>query len=93
MVAKEVKLMALTEGIRIQQFLDVWLMRADLNQQYQVNSHRLVSSCLKPGLDDKFKKKKNLKKSNFWLQFDLRVGLVFPTENKLIVFSKTQFPC
>ena len=65
MVAKEVKLMALTEGMRIHQYIDDWLIRAYLKQQCQVNTHRLVSSCQKSGLDDDLKKKKS---RNFWLQ-------------------------
>ena len=42
MVAKEVKLMALAEGIRIHQYIDDWLMRAKTKQQCQENTHRLI---------------------------------------------------
>ena len=31
--------------------------------------------------------------SKLWLQFDLRVGLVFPTQRKSIVFLERQLPC
>ena len=44
-VAKEVKLVALAESSRIHQYIDDWLIRADLKQQCQVNTHSLVSSC------------------------------------------------
>ena len=42
MVAQEVKLMALAEGIRIHQYIDNWLMRAQTQQQCQENTHRLI---------------------------------------------------
>ena len=42
MVAKEVKLMALAEGIRIHQYIDDWQMRAKTKQQCQANTHRLI---------------------------------------------------
>ena len=42
MVAKEVKLMALAEVIKIHQYIDDWLMRAKTKQQYQENTHRLI---------------------------------------------------
>ena len=46
--------MALAEGISIHQYIDDWLMGANLKQQCQVDTHRLVLSCQMPGLDDKF---------------------------------------
>ena len=52
--------MALAEGISIHQYIDDWLMGANLKQQCQVDTHRLVLSCRMPGLDDKFKKKSDL---------------------------------
>ena len=42
MVAKGVKLMALSEGISIRQYIDGWLMRTNSKQQYQENTHWLV---------------------------------------------------
>ena len=42
MVAKEVKLMALTEGISVHQFIDGWIMRTNSKQQCQENTHWLV---------------------------------------------------
>ena len=41
MVAKEVKLMALAEGISIRQYIDSWLMRMS-KQQCQESTHWLV---------------------------------------------------
>ena len=42
MVAKGMKLMALTEGISIRQFIDSWLIRTNSKQQCQENTHWLV---------------------------------------------------
>ena len=39
MIVKEVKLMALTKGIRLHQFLDDWLIRAQSQEEVQVNTH------------------------------------------------------
>ena len=40
-VAKEMKLMALTEGISIHQYIDGWLMRTNSKQQCQENTYWL----------------------------------------------------
>ena len=42
MVAKELKLMALADGISICQYIDGWLMRTNSKQLYQENTHWLV---------------------------------------------------
>ena len=93
MVVKEVKLMAVAEGIRIHKYIDDWLMRAKTEQQCQVNTHRLIhlvqslywiinfeKSDLIPTQEIKFLSYK----------FDLRVGLVSPTQRKIDrLFEKT----
>ena len=38
MIVKEVKLMALTRGIRLHQYLDDWLIRAQSQEEAQVNT-------------------------------------------------------
>ena len=38
-IVKEVKLMALTRGIRLHQYLDDWLIRAQSQEEAQVNTH------------------------------------------------------
>ena len=40
MIVKEVKLMALTRGIRLHQYLDDWLIRAQSQEEAQVNNTR-----------------------------------------------------
>ena len=59
MVAKEVTLMALAEGISIRQYIDGWLITA------MPRKHPLVgSSCRKPRLDHKFLKIRFISNSN-----------------------------
>ena len=42
MIVKEVKLMALTRGIRLHQYLDYWLIRAQSQEEAQLNSQTVV---------------------------------------------------
>ena len=42
MIVKEVKLMALTRGIRFHQYLDDWLIRAQTQEEEQVNNQTVV---------------------------------------------------
>ena len=42
MIVKEVKLMALTRGIRLHQYLDDWLIRAQSQEEAQVNTQTVV---------------------------------------------------
>ena len=42
MIVKEVKLMALTRGIRLQQYLDNWLTKAQSQEEAQVNTQTVV---------------------------------------------------
>ena len=42
MIVKEVKLMALTRGIRLHQYLDNWLIRAPSQKEAQVNTKTVV---------------------------------------------------
>ena len=41
-IVKEVKLMALTRGIRVHQYLDDWLIRAQSQEEAQVNTQTVV---------------------------------------------------
>ena len=86
MVAKEVKLMALAEGIRIHQYIDDWLMRAKTKQQCQENTHRLIHLVQSLGWIIKFEKSDLIPTQEIEFlgyKFDLRVGLVFPTQSKI----------
>ena len=85
MVAKEVKLMAL-EVIRIHQYIDDWLMKAKTQQQCQENTHRLSHLVQSLGWIINFEKSDLIptQEIEFWgYKFDLRVGLVFPTQKKI----------
>ena len=42
MIVKKVKLMALTRGIRLHQYLDNWLIRAQSQEEVQVNTQTVV---------------------------------------------------
>ena len=42
MIVKEVKLMALTRGIRLHQYLDDWVIRAQSQEEAQVNTETVV---------------------------------------------------
>ena len=42
MLVKEVRLMALTRGIRLHQYLDDWLIRAQSREKAQVNTQTVV---------------------------------------------------
>ena len=88
MVAKEVKLMALAEGISIHQYIDGWLMRTNSKTAMPREHPQVGSSFQKPRLDHKFLKIRFISNSRnqiFAYKFNLRVGLVFPTqkENRL----------
>ena len=91
-VAKEVKLMARAEGISIRQYIDGWQMRTNSKQQCQDITLWFGASCRSLGWIT------NCKRSvlfptpviNLLLQFDLRVGLVFSIQRKLI---ERQLPC
>ena len=95
MVAKEVKLMALAEGIRIHQYIDDWLMRAKTKQQCQENTHRLIHLVQSLGWIINFEKSDLIPTQEIdflGYKFDLRVGLVFPTQKKIDrLLEKTVF--
>ena len=42
MIVKEVKLMALSRGLRLQQYLDDWLIRSQTPEEAQVNTQTVV---------------------------------------------------
>ena len=86
MVAKEVKLMALAQGIRIHQYIDDWLMRAKTKQECQENTHRLIHLVQSLGWIINFEKSDLIptQKIDFLgYKFELRVMLVYPTQKKI----------
>ena len=86
MVAKEVKLTAIAEGIRIHQYIADWLMRAKTKQQCQENTHRLIHLVKGLGWIINFEKSNLIPTQEIdflGYKFDLRVGLVFPAQKKI----------
>ena len=94
-VAKELKLMALAEGINIRQYIDGWLMTTNSKQQCQGYTHWgcILSRAWVGSQISKNQIYFQLHLSKLWLQFHLRVDLVFPTQRKSIVFLERQLPC
>ena len=81
-VAKEVKLMAIHKGIRIDQYLDDWLVRARSHQICLQHTQDLVKICQEQGWLVNLEKSKLQPKQVFnfvGYQFDLRDGRDRPT--------------
>ena len=85
MVAKEVKLMAIHKGIRIHQYLDDWLVRATSHQVCLQHIHDLVKIFQLGWLVNLEKSEPEPKQIFDFVgyQFDLRVGWVRPTPDRL----------
>ena len=81
-VAKEVKLMALRQGIRIHQYLDDWLVRASTLHTCLQHTQTLVTLCQELGWLVNKEKSELAPKQVFnfvGYQFDLKEGKVRPT--------------
>ena len=85
-VVKEVKFIALSQGVRIHQYLDDWLVRAKDRDTCARDVQKLITLVKKLG------RIVNLKKSElnptqdleFWgYRFNLREGLVYPNQKKV----------
>ena len=84
-VAKEVKLMALQKGIRIQQYLDNWLVRASTHDTCLQHTQTLVTLCQELGWLVNREKSELVPQQVFnfvGYQFDLKEGKVRPTEER-----------
>ena len=84
-VAKEVKLMALRQGIRIHQYLDDWLVRASTHHTCLQHTQTLVTLCQELGWLVNKEKSELAPKQVFnfvGYQFDLKEGKVRPTEER-----------
>ena len=84
-VAKEVKLMALRQGIRIHQYLDDWLVRASTLHTCLQHTQTLVTLCQELGWLVNREKSELAPKQVFnfvGYQFDLKEGKVRPTEER-----------
>ena len=89
-VAKEVKLMVQARGVRIHQYLDDWLIRAECHQQ----TLQLVALCQKLAGIVNLEKSELLPSQVFnfvGYQYDLRLGRVRPTQERwTALLSKIQ---
>ena len=84
-LAKEVKLMAMHQGIRIHQYLDDWLVRAGSQQVCLHHTQTLVKMCHELGWLVNMEKSELEPKQIFdfvGYQFDLRTGRVRPTMDR-----------
>ena len=84
-VAKEVKLMATREGIRLHQYLDDWLVRASSHRDCLQHTQVLVKMCQKLGWLVNLEKSELEPKQVFdfvGYQFDLLSGRVRPTPER-----------
>ena len=84
-VAKEVKLMALQNGIRIHQYLDDWLVRASTRDTCLQHTQTLVTLCQELGWLVNKEKSELVPQQVFnfvGYQFDLKEGRVRPTEER-----------
>ena len=84
-IAKEVKLMATCQGIRIHQYLDDWLVRAGSHQLCLRHTQHLVKICQDLGWLVNLDKSELEPKQIFdfvGYQFDLKVGRVRPTPDR-----------
>ena len=84
-VAKEVKLMALRQGIRIHQYLDDWLVRASTLHTCLQHTQTLVTLCQELGWLVNKEKSELAPKQVFnfvGYQFNLKEGKVRPTEER-----------
>ena len=85
MIVKEVKLMALTRGIRLHQYLDDWLIRAQSREEAQVNTQTVVDLTQSLGCIINQEKSK-LKPAQVFLfvgyEYHLDSALVKPTQER-----------
>ena len=84
-VVKEVKLMAQSQGIRIHQYLDDWLVRAQTYQDCTKHTKALVALCQTLGWVVNLEKSELVPKQIFdfvGYQYDLSMGRVRPTQDR-----------
>ena len=91
-IVKEVKLVLQSRGIRVHQYLDDWLLRADTRHQCQLQTKELIHLVQELGLVINYEKSEfePTQKIDFLgYPFDLIQGKVFPTEKKLKILEKS----
>ena len=87
MIVKEVKLKALTREVRLHQYLDDWLVRAQSQKEAQVNTQTVVDLTQSLGWIIN-KEKSELKPTQVFLfvgyEYQLDSALVNPTQERLL---------
>ena len=85
MIVKEVKLMALSRGLRIHQYLDDWLIRSQSQEEAQVNTQAVVDLTQSLGWIIN-QEKSELKPTQVFLfvgyEYHLDSALVKPTQER-----------
>ena len=84
-VVKEVKLMAQSQGIRIHQYLDDWLIRAPTKESCHQGTQSLLALCQELGWMVNMQKSELEPQQVFdfvGYQYDLLNGVVRPTQNR-----------
>ena len=80
MIVKEVKLMALSRGLRLHQYLDDWLIRSQSHEEAQVSTHTVIDLTQSLG---RIKIRKKLKPTQVFsfvgYEYHLDSALVKPT--------------
>ena len=85
MIVKEVKLMALSKGIRLHQYLDDWLIRAQSQEEAQINTKTVVDLTQSLGWiinQEKSKLKPSLVFSFVGYKYHLDSAIVKPTQER-----------
>ena len=92
-IVKEVKLVLQSRGIRVHQYVDDWLLRANTRHQCQLHTKELLHVVQELGFVINFEKSElePTQKIDFLgYHFDLIQGKVFPTEKKLKILEKSR---
>ena len=91
-IVKEVKLVLQSCGVRIHQYLDDWLLRANTRHQCQLQTKELIHVVQELSFVINFENSElePTQKINFLgYHFDLVQGKVFPTKKKLKILEKS----
>ena len=91
-IVKKAKLILQSRGIRVHQYLDDWLLRANTRHQCQLQTKELLHTVQQLGFVINLEKSElePAQKIDFLgYHFNLQQGKVFPTEKKLKILQKS----
>ena len=89
MIVKEVKLMALSRGVRLHQYLDDWLIRSQSQEEAQVNTQAVVDQTQSLGwiINQEKSELKPIQVFSFvGYEYHLDSALVKPTQERWLNF-------